>query len=197
MVNGKHYHVNSPWISFEGTGLTWLILWLCQKKSNGRLEVYKQISFIQFWLFCQEIFTRWYAMLVTVCSINCIYNWCAEQTFYSAKLFMWVFLTAPSPNNVQQLLSNICIDDHSNNQRNGSWFYPRGGHGKCTRRYSTVSDVRTEMPHISAEDLVFTFQFPNPRESRNIEMSRLHQSMVAILHIVMEKNTDKLQGRFW
>lgn len=53
------------------------------------------------------------------------------------------------------------------------------------------------MSHISAEDLVFTFQFPNPRENRDIEMSRLHQSMVAILHIVMEENTDKLQGSFW
>lgn len=94
---------------------------------------------------------------------------------------------APSPNNVQQLLSNICVDDRED-RTEYAWLYPRGRNGRCSRPHSSVTDVMKEFPVASADDLVFTFQFPLPREGRELEMSRLHQSMVAVLHIVMDDN---------
>lgn len=96
-------------------------------------------------------------------------------------------LIAPSPTNVQQLLANICVDE----QRSGAWIYPRGKYGRCSKKYQSIDDEFVkENPLISADDIIFTFQFPLPREDRELEMSRYHQNMLSVLHVVFEANPE-------
>lgn len=101
---------------------------------------------------------------------------------------------APAPNNVQLLTSNHCRDrQHSHD----AWFYTRPRGGNCERIPALENlyrglledddvdddDTRrdsTPATALTANDIVFVFQFPNPRDGRELTMSRLHQTMLSV-----------------
>ena len=72
-------------------------------------------------------------------------------------------LFAPSPNNTDQLLATKCYDADEN------WFYPRGKKG-CR----TIEDIaRTaESIELSADNVVFSFQMPHPKNGQTLDYSR-------------------------
>ena len=78
---------------------------------------------------------------------------------------------APSPNNTDQLLATKCYDpdggDHKTNNEN--WFYPRG-----TKGCKTIEDIAQTAEHIDlgADNVVFTFQMPLPRDGLQLDYSR-------------------------
>lgn len=88
-------------------------------------------------------------------------------------------LIAPAPNNVQPLTSNHCRDRHHNRDE---WFYtrPRGGNCERIQSLDELFDARDAKDHVTADDIVFVFQFPNPRDGHELSMSRLHQTMLSV-----------------
>ena len=80
-------------------------------------------------------------------------------------------LFAPSPNNTDQLLATKCYDaDGGNNMpKSENWFYPRGKMG-CR----TIEDVAqtAESIELGADNVVFTFQMPLPRDGTELDYSR-------------------------
>ena len=78
---------------------------------------------------------------------------------------------APSPNNTDQLLATKCYDpdggDHKT--KNENWFYPRGKKG-CR----TIEDIAktAESIELAADNVVFTFQMPLPRDGSQLDYSR-------------------------
>ncbi|XP_023930088.1 protein wntless homolog [Lingula anatina] len=88
---------------------------------------------------------------------------------------------APSPHHVQQLLATKCIDEHKHGGHNHKHklFWPRGA-GSCTS-VSTFEDQKIEEDEIGANQIVFAFQFPIPREGKELKMNKWFQYMIAVL----------------
>ena len=113
-----------------------------------------------------------------------------------------VLFSAPAPNNVQTLLSNICIDK-TRGVNPDNWIYPRGNRSNCVLVQAdelypkSASEVYSELRKLDGEfngdDLVFVFQFPLPRDGAELSMSKLHQSMVSVasMHITFHKEDPK------
>lgn len=78
---------------------------------------------------------------------------------------------APSPNNTDQLLATKCYDPDGSNYKtkNENWFYPRGKKG-C----KTIEDIAktSESIELGADNVVFTFQMPLPRDGAQLDYSR-------------------------
>jgi len=67
------------------------------------------------------------------------------------------------------------------------WFYTRPHGGNCERIHALdqlFTDSSSE--HLSADDIVFVFQFPNPRDGRELSMSRLHQTMLSVFTLSID-----------
>lgn len=101
-------------------------------------------------------------------------------------------LLSPSPNNVQQLLGNICINPSGDLDK---WYARREN---CEGPYSDIhSQMSDPAPHhwwdkynkmniTSGNQIVFSWRFPLPREDMFLSMSPWHQSMMAMMKINVE-----------
>jgi len=101
-------------------------------------------------------------------------------------VLMFVCLSAPAPNNVQPLTSNHCLDRRHNP---AEWFYtrPRGGNCQRIQSLDALFEEHTTMEshRVTADDIVFVFQFPNPRDGHELTMSRLHQTMLSVFTLTI------------
>jgi len=105
--------------------------------------------------------------------------------------------TAPAPNNVQPLTSNHC-QDHKHNPND--WFYTRPSGGNCDRIPSLedlfdVDEHKKKKEVITADDIVFVFQFPNPRDGHELSMSRLHQTMLSVFTLTIQFDESYSDGK--
>lgn len=87
-------------------------------------------------------------------------------------------LVAPIPSSAQNILATVC-QDYSNEPNNTEkWFYSRGK-GACKGQH--LENLVSHQPEI-ANQLVFTFQLPIPRESTVLDYSRWQQNLIGVLH---------------
>ena len=94
------------------------------------------------------------------------------------------FFSAPKPSNVQHVIATKCVDRNLKGQRMP--FHSRDGNA-CDR----VSDfVEAEKKNISASEIVFTFQFPLPRDKQNLRMSRWFQHIISVLYVDVEDSKE-------
>jgi len=99
---------------------------------------------------------------------------------------------APKPNNSDQILATWCKDPDGGKGDKQLWFVPRGKH-KCT----VIEDIEHAINmKLSAENIVYTFQLPAPREDVTLDYSRWQQSLIGVLMIDIEYDqNDDRQGR--
>ena len=72
---------------------------------------------------------------------------------------------APAPNNSEQFLATKCYDKEGGKD-DKKWFQPRGAH-KCR-----VIDEITDIPSMTADNVVFSVQMPLPRSQQTLDYSR-------------------------
>lgn len=101
-------------------------------------------------------------------------------------------LPAPAPSNVQTVTGTLCIKD--NNLPKDTWYYPRGA-GRCVKALN-LDDPVIEKRMVTANEIVFAFQFPLPRESMNLDMSRWFQNLISVLHLEIDYNKEAKMGWF-
>ena len=94
-------------------------------------------------------------------------------------------LVAPTPATAENSLATKCLD-RSNNS--GKWLYPRGK-GKCEsiqdyEMYRTydVEDMNKK-GSLKANELVFAFQIPLPRNNMTLDYSRWQQNLIGVLQL--------------
>ena len=73
-----------------------------------------------------------------------------------------------------------CLD-LGNHRHKQTFTYSRGD-GACTS-VETFDDPELQRQQVNANQIVFTFQFPIPRENYDLKMSRWFQSMVAVIDV--------------
>ena len=96
--------------------------------------------------------------------------------------FLLLFPLAPAPSNVQTVIGKLCLDFH--NQPKEAWFNSLDP-AKCNST-SSLDDKIIEAQQITANQIVFAFQFPLPRDNMDLEMSRWFQNIVSVLHPEIE-----------
>ncbi|GLH11570.1 hypothetical protein R5R35_006830 [Gryllus longicercus] len=82
---------------------------------------------------------------------------------------------APPPSHAERMLATQCLDQ-GNNSKN--WFYSRGK-GSCAlfREYD-----KTSLDHrMQANNIVFVFQFPLPKDNMTHDYSRWQQNLIGVL----------------
>ena len=134
--------------------------------------------------------------MTCVCVVLCVCVGlcCVVCVTVCLRVFLYV---APAPNNVQPLTSNHCRDRRHNHNE---WFYTRPRGGNCDRipvledLYERVDDRRSK-DVITADDIVFVFQFPNPRDGRELSMSRLHQTMLSVFTLSINFDESYSAGK--
>uniref|UniRef100_A0A1B6KN66 Protein wntless n=1 Tax=Graphocephala atropunctata TaxID=36148 RepID=A0A1B6KN66_9HEMI len=93
-------------------------------------------------------------------------------------------LIAPSPSNANSLLATKCHDKGNNTD---AWFYVRGK-GRCTpislEHYESDSHLR------HANEIVFAFQLPNPRNKVILDYSRWQQHLIGVLQFDIAYHPD-------
>lgn len=93
-------------------------------------------------------------------------------------------LVAPKPSNVQQIIATKCVDKEPIERTKA--FYSRGD-GSCER----VHDFEeAKKKGYSANEIVFSFQFPLPRENKDLEMSRWFQHIISVLYVDVEDSVE-------
>ena len=105
---------------------------------------------------------------------------------------MCVFLAAPAPTNVQIILATKCLDVGGGRAWT-KWHYSRGA-GKCEFVEEFV-DPRIMSEEISTNEIVFVFQFPIPRDGRELDMSRWFQNIISVLQLDVEYNPEVQFGK--
>jgi len=91
-------------------------------------------------------------------------------------------LVAPTPANADLFLSIKCLDD-SGSQPPNKWLYSRGD-GHCTD--ISLADPKLVGGELMANQIVFVFQLPHPREGRILDYSRWQQNLIGVLQIDFE-----------
>lgn len=86
-------------------------------------------------------------------------------------------LVAPMPANAQNILSTVCRDESKELNNTNRWFYNRGK-GAC--KQLDFGDLLTHQVH-AANEIVFAFQMPIPRENRILDYSRWQQNLIGVL----------------
>nr|XP_045599833.1 protein wntless-like isoform X3 [Procambarus clarkii] len=87
-------------------------------------------------------------------------------------------LIAPAPSSVMSVLGTKCIDK---NYRKDKWYWTRGT-GSC----KSINDFRgpdSEADGITANNMIFTFQAPSPKDKRLLDYSRWQQNLIAMMHL--------------
>ncbi|CAG7820249.1 unnamed protein product [Allacma fusca] len=94
-------------------------------------------------------------------------------------------LIAPKPSTAQYNLCTKCYDSTGNRTR---WLYPRGK-GACKQLESLDSALQ-------AENVVFTFQVPLPRDNVTLDYTRWQQNLIGILQmdILYSKDSPVEEG---
>ncbi|CAK9303046.1 unnamed protein product [Gordionus sp. m RMFG-2023] len=109
-------------------------------------------------------------------------------------------LIAPEPSNVQQILATTCFDKNklfSNSGNNGSFIYLRPSQkSNCIpfdldeftsdeelTKYSTKHNIQ-------ADNVIFVFQLPLPKDRMDLDMSRWFNSMLTLLMVDIEYRKD-------
>lgn len=100
-------------------------------------------------------------------------------------------LIAPAPSNVQLILGTKCVDTGKHVHK-ASWYYPRGK-GACDS-IKDFSEKRVDQESIRANQIVFSFQFPLPRENEELDMSRWFQNIISVLQVEAAHSVDVPQG---
>ena len=77
-------------------------------------------------------------------------------------------VVSPTPNATMQYLATKCIDKSAGQGENDPWFWPRGK-GAC-QSIEHFDDPKAQ--DLTADNIVFTFQMPLPRDNVNIDFSR-------------------------
>lgn len=93
---------------------------------------------------------------------------------------------------MQQIIATKCIDTRVDSG-NKEAFYPRG-EGNCSR----VESLDEAKSHgYTADQIVFSFQFPLPRDNQELTMSRWFQHIVSVLYVDMEYNSNAPPGLYF
>jgi hypothetical protein len=99
-------------------------------------------------------------------------------------------------------LSIICVDKDRGKVAD-KWIFPRGNGSNCDR---VLSEDLFALPNpdalqdamlrrdLTGDDLVFTFQFPTPKDGAELYMSELHQSMVSVASMQITYLEDENPG---
>ncbi|KAF4524011.1 hypothetical protein B566_EDAN006305 [Ephemera danica] len=81
-------------------------------------------------------------------------------------------MAAPTPSSADNVLATKCLDPGNNTDK---WFYPRGI-GQC----HVISEEEMQSNTL-ANQLVFTFQIPLPKNSIILDYSRWQQNLIGVL----------------
>ena len=92
-------------------------------------------------------------------------------------------LVSPAPNSSMQYLASKCVDK-SGGQDNKKWYWPRGK-GACTK-LDHFDDPEAANQQLTAENIVFAFQMPLPRDNVQIDFSRWQQTLMTVLSMDIE-----------
>jgi len=99
-------------------------------------------------------------------------------------------LVAPTPASAETWLATKCRHREKDTRK---WLYPRG-EGHCEKiRYRRMSGTfdpdhptATEADDLKANELVFTFQIPMPRNNMALDYSRWQQNLIGVLQFDIE-----------
>jgi len=84
-------------------------------------------------------------------------------------------IMCPAPRSTDQLLATKCYDPDGDPNK---WFYPRGKRG-CRTIWDIAQTV--ESIELVADNVVFTFQMPLPRDGTELDYSRCQQNLIGVL----------------
>uniref|UniRef100_T1IN05 Protein wntless n=1 Tax=Strigamia maritima TaxID=126957 RepID=T1IN05_STRMM len=96
-------------------------------------------------------------------------------------------LIAPAPSGVLPVTGTKCIND-SNQQL----LFARATKSAACHQVSDLDDPYLDKNHITANEMVFVFQIPLPREGNILDYSRWHQNLIGVLQldIKYDKNVE-------
>ncbi|CAD7094053.1 unnamed protein product [Hermetia illucens] len=124
----------------------------------------------------ENLSTRKLSILVT-CLLIC-----------QALCFLIGGLIAPLPANHQNILGMVCKDIPGSQNDTSVWLYTRGK-GKC----NAVSQEEIEQHDVKmANQIVFVFQMPIPREGHVLDYSRWQQNLIGVLQVDIAYDNDVL-----
>lgn len=86
-------------------------------------------------------------------------------------------LIAPTPSNADNVLATKCHDTGNNTE---AWFYPRGK-GSCTTINLHSYDMNDHI--LLANQIVFAFQIPIPRDNTVLDYSRWQQNLIGVIQL--------------
>ncbi|XP_063228151.1 protein wntless [Bacillus rossius redtenbacheri] len=93
-------------------------------------------------------------------------------------------LIAPTPTSAESMLATKCFDSGNNTNK---WFYSRG-RGNCREIDLNKNNISDD--YTLANQLVFVFQLPVPREMTILDYSRWQQNLMGVLQFDIEYQTD-------
>lgn len=101
----------------------------------------------------------------------------------------------PKPNEVQHILGTKCIDTGGHIHKS-HWYFPRG-EGACDALADFQNDKqKIEDEGISANQIVFAFQFPNPRENTQLKMYKYFQYIIGVLGLEIVYDEKNPVGKY-
>lgn len=88
-------------------------------------------------------------------------------------------LFAPVPAGHQNILGMVCKDDPKRQNDTTFWLYSRGA-GQC----ASISQEEIEQHYIKmANEVVYLFQMPLPRDGKQLDYSRWQQNLIGVLQV--------------
>lgn len=95
-----------------------------------------------------------------------------------AVCFLVGALIAPAPSTAMPVLGTKCIDKNYSKEK---WYFPRGK--KRCRSISNLNDPQVENENINANNIIFAFQIPSPKDKVELDYSRWHQNLLSMMHL--------------
>ena len=92
-------------------------------------------------------------------------------------------IVSPAPNSSMQFLASKCVDK-SAGKDGKKWYWPRGK-GACTK-IDHFDAPEAAQQQLTADNIVFAFQMPLPRENKEIDFSRWQQTLMTVLSMDIE-----------
>lgn len=106
---------------------------------------------------------------------------------YQLRLLLINFVAiAPAPASTITTLATKCVERNRNSTK---WQVPWPNASRCDsiQSFDSPEDItRIEKEFITANDIVFAFKFPLPRDGAELHMSRWFQSIIGILQVDSE-----------